>query len=139
MKNLISLKTCTGIFLGLLMIVGGCNVNDGITEVENVKVMLRGKVFDNVTGEEVPNAIVTIYESVKNGDRKYVFKDFERARAFTDSYGNYKLTGIVKNCNLDETGGSIVVTRTEKTDGFISYKGSFKCTEKLQTRNLILR
>ncbi|NGP76539.1 hypothetical protein G3570_07840 [Balneolaceae bacterium YR4-1] len=139
MKNPITLKKCTGIFLGLLMILGGCNVNDGVTEVKNVKVKLRGKVFDGSTGEEVPNAIVTIYESVQNGGGEYRFKDFERATATTDSYGNYKLSGIIRNCNLDETGGSIMVSRPEHSDGYISYKGSFRCTERLQDRNLIIR
>lgn len=139
MKHPKSFRTYIAIFLWLIIIFGGCNVNDGVTEVENVKVMLRGKVFHGKTGAEVPDAVISIYESVKNGDGMFGFREFERASVTTDSYGNYHLEGIVRICNMEERGGSIKAEKTDKTGRKMTYYGEFRCSEKLQTRNLILR
>ena len=139
MKYPKTFSTYSAILLWLVIILAGCNVNDGVTEVENVKVMLRGKVFHGETGEEVSNAVISIYESVRNGDGKYDFRDFERASVVTDSYGNYHLKGMIRNCNLDEMGGSIKAEKTDATGKTMTYTGEFRCSEKLQTRNLILR
>ena len=139
MKHILSTTKGFGLILLSLALVYGCNVNDSVTKSENVKVMLRGKVFSGETGEEMPNTVITIYESVRTGDGNYDFRDYERARTTTDHYGNYQMEGIIRNCNLDETGGSIKVLKTDSSGRHMTYTGEFRCSEKLQTRNLILR
>ncbi|HKL17831.1 MAG TPA: hypothetical protein VJ905_02645 [Halalkalibaculum sp.] len=137
MKHIESNKKGIGLMLLSLALFFGCNVNDSVTEDKNVKVKLRGKVFNGETGEEVPNAVITIYESVQTGDDD--FRDYERATATTDHYGNYHMEGIIRSCNLEEVGGRIKAVKADLSGGFMTYTGEFRCSESLQTRNLIIR
>lgn len=139
MKHMLTTTKGFGLILLSLALVYGCNVNGSVTKSENVKVLLRGKVFSGETGKEMPNTVITIYQSVRTGDGNYDFRDYGRASTTTNHYGNYQMEGIIRNCNLDETGGTIKAVKYDSSGLYMMYEGSFKCAEKLQTLNLNIR
>ncbi|WP_165140970.1 hypothetical protein [Halalkalibaculum roseum] len=53
--------------------------------------------------------------------------------------GEYSIKSLVKNCRENDKAGQIKAEAIDSVARYLTYTTVFKCTEKLQTINLVLR
>lgn len=122
-----------------LTLFNGCNVNDSVAELTYIPITLHGKIIIGGTGEEVGNAVISIYERHRNGVQEKNPGYVSNMRITTGDFGYYSAEGVIRNCHENGSAGYIKASTSDSAGRYLSYTAAFKCTDSPQAINLVLR
>ena len=139
MKTISKLLLTFSFLLFSAWLYTGCNVSDPVVMGNGLRLNLRGTILNGDNGEIVNAAVITMHyrERYEAGHQNY--GELENIKISTGDAGLYFAEGTITRCRKEDTVGYIKAAATDSAGRYLNQTAAFKCTDKVQTINLVLQ